>query len=51
LEQSEKWALTEEGKKMAENGSYEAIVYNAVSDTGLLQSELQVYQFPLSLHF
>jgi len=41
LQQTEKWVLTKEGQLMAENGSHEANVFNAVTESGLLQSELQ----------
>ncbi|KDR07776.1 hypothetical protein L798_02560, partial [Zootermopsis nevadensis] len=35
-----KWELTDEGTKVAENGSHEAVVYNAVPPNGILQSDL-----------
>jgi phenylalanyl-tRNA synthetase alpha chain len=38
------WKLTDEGKKVAENGSHEAVVYNAVPSEGILQSDLIVCQ-------
>jgi phenylalanyl-tRNA synthetase alpha chain len=34
------WKLTDEGRKVAENGSHEAVVYNAVLSEGILQSAL-----------
>jgi hypothetical protein len=37
-----KWELTDEGKIVAENGSHEAVVYNAVPPHGILQSDLIV---------
>lgn len=37
-----KWELTDEGRAVAENGSHEAVVYNAVPSQGILQSELTV---------
>lgn len=41
LVQSEDWVLTTEGRYMAEHGSYEATVFHAVNDAGLLQSQLE----------
>lgn len=37
--------LTEEGARVAENGSYEALVFKAVPENGITQAELMVY-FP-----
>lgn len=34
------WELTSEGRHVAENGSHEAAVFNAVPDGGILQSEI-----------
>ncbi len=34
--------LTAEGEKMAEHGSYEAILYNLIPEEGLLQSKMKV---------
>lgn len=39
---TEKWVLTEEGKSIAETGSHEARVYNAVPPEGISISELNV---------
>ena len=39
---SKKWELTEEGKQVAERGSHEALVYNAVPSEGIAQSKLMV---------
>jgi phenylalanyl-tRNA synthetase alpha chain len=39
------WKLTDEGRKVAENGSHEAVVYNAVPSEGILQSDLIVCQY------
>jgi phenylalanyl-tRNA synthetase alpha chain len=36
------WELTDEGRAVAENGSHEAVVYNAVPPQGILQSDLTV---------
>jgi len=41
LEQK-KWELTDEGKAVSENGSHEAVMYNAVPPQGILQSHLTV---------
>ncbi|XP_057299763.1 phenylalanine--tRNA ligase alpha subunit-like [Hydractinia symbiolongicarpus] len=41
LQQSEKWILTSEGLDMANNGSYEAVVFNNIPEDGLLQADLQ----------
>jgi phenylalanyl-tRNA synthetase alpha chain len=35
-----KWELTDEGRVVAEKGSHEAVVYNAVPPQGILQSHL-----------
>jgi len=40
LNQTEKWILTEEGLTMAENGSYEANIYNYVPKEGMKQDKL-----------
>jgi phenylalanyl-tRNA synthetase alpha chain len=37
-----KWELTDEGRMVAENGSHEAVVYNAVPPQGILHSDLTV---------
>jgi len=38
---SKKWELTEEGRNVAETGSYEALVFNAVPpQTGILQADV-----------
>ncbi|XP_013410856.1 phenylalanine--tRNA ligase alpha subunit [Lingula anatina] len=37
---SKKWELTEEGKAVVENGSHEALVFNAVPVEGIAQSDL-----------
>jgi len=39
--QQEDLVLTNEGKSLAENGSYEAVLFNLIPDEGLLQSELK----------
>lgn len=39
------WKLTDEGRKVAEYGSHEAIVYNAVPLQGILLSDLTVCQY------
>lgn len=36
------WQLTEEGIEVAEKGSHEAQVFNAVPSTGITQAELMV---------
>jgi len=36
------WALTEEGKSIAKDGSHEAKVFHAVPKDGINQSELHV---------
>ena len=41
---TEKWVLTEEGKSIAETGSHEARVYNAVPPEGISISELNVLE-------
>ena len=46
LEQK-KWELTDEGRTVAESGSHEAVVYNAVPPQGILQSHLTVCKFSL----
>ena len=40
--QSECLILTQEGEELAENGSYEANLYDLVPDDGLLQAKLKV---------
>jgi len=40
MKQREGWVLTAEGKLMADEGSYEATLYNLISKEGLLQKEL-----------
>jgi hypothetical protein len=47
------WKLTDEGRKVAEYGSHEAVVYNAVPLQGILQSDLTVcqYSFHIQLQF
>lgn len=42
LRSSKHWELTEEGKEIAEQGSQEARVFNAVPLEGLTQSDLMV---------
>ena len=42
---TKRWELTEEGKQVAENGSHEALVYNAIPAEGITQSELMVIFF------
>ncbi|XP_060571763.1 phenylalanine--tRNA ligase alpha subunit-like [Ruditapes philippinarum] len=34
------YELTDEGKQVAENGSHEALIFNAIPDGGILQAEL-----------
>jgi phenylalanyl-tRNA synthetase alpha chain len=36
------YELTDEGKQVAENGSHEALIFNAIPDGGILQAELMV---------
>ncbi|XP_043281076.1 phenylalanine--tRNA ligase alpha subunit isoform X2 [Venturia canescens] len=35
-----KWELTEEGQHVVENGSHEAVLYNAIPEGGIVQSEI-----------
>ena len=37
-----RWELTDEGNLVADNGSHEALVYNAIPPEGLLQADLMV---------
>jgi len=41
LKQTERWILTDEGKEMAANGSYEANIFNFIPKDGLKQTDLQ----------
>ena len=45
----QRWDITEEGQRVAEHGSYEARVYNAIPQGGLLQSDLMVNIFVIEL--
>ena len=40
--QSESWQLTKEGQGVVDDGSHEALVFNAVPADGVLQAELMV---------
>lgn len=42
--QSEGFVLTEEGNEVAEKGSHEALVYEAIPPDGILQADVKVQQ-------